>query len=144
MGSMRGWTAVAVAAVTTATAACASSTGPTNGPVGQWTVTITGMSISPSPFTLTISQSGQSFEASYPDLTWTVGPNKNVYSTQAAGSSVAIHGDSLLLNAGDISTPACPLVVVGAGMQGKTASGTASVGGGMCQPGSGTWSAQKK
>lgn len=132
-------------------AACSSSTGPSAGPIGNWHVTISNIvaggggdtfQIRPSPFTLTISDTGTSAAATYPVIFGLATNGDTIYrwSSADAGAFFAFFGDSIKLAVDNGS--ACGLGLIGT-IHGTAGSGVAGVTGTCGPTTAGSWTATK-
>ena len=162
---VRALTVVAAGAAALITA-CKSSTGPSDPFVGSWSVTVANLiyngdvppdtgSVSPKPFTLTITKNGQGYDASWPALTWNVTVQglgavaAPIPASSTTPGSVTVSSDSLVVHiAESFVGTACELDVIGA-YQGSSAQGSIVIQGGNCGTGGpvaarGSWSATKQ
>ncbi len=155
----------AVVAVGMAIGCSKSSTGPSDPFVGNWSVTIPRLiyngnpvdtgTVTPSPFTLTISGTAPNYTAAWPTLNWNVtiantqgpfplpGSNTVIATVIASGDSLSVRIPWALGGSG------CLFAITGA-VQGRNGSGVIDVGGGVCgtlggaEAATGSWTATKQ
>ncbi len=162
---VRALTVVAAGAAALITA-CKSSTGPSDPFAGSWSVSVANLiyngdtppdtgTVSPKPFTLTITKNGQSYSASWPGLVWSVtvqgigAVQAPIPASSTTPGTVTFSGDSLVVHIPEsyVGT-SCELDVRGA-YQGSGAQGLVTIEGGNCGSGLsvaaiGSWTATKQ
>jgi hypothetical protein len=165
-GSIRLASVLGAAATVALAIGCSkSATGPSDPFVGNWSVTIPRLiyngspvdtgTVTPSPFTLTISGTAPNYTAAWPQLDWNATVNGTPGPFPLPGSNTVI---ATLVASGDSLSVRIPWALGGTGClfaitgvySGRNASGVIDVGGGVCgtlggsEAATGSWTATKQ
>lgn len=166
MTPVRAVRLAALALVAMAVGCSKDSTGPSDLFAGSWSVTVQRLifngdvppdtgTVTPAPFTLTISKSGSTYTATWPALAWNVTINNvqgpfAIPGSASVSATVAVSGDTLAVHIPYALAGTGCEAVFGGTFQGSGAAGTMEVAGGTCgtlggpEVATGAWTATRQ